>query len=119
MSNDDNLLASLQNVRELEMFLHNLFESLDPKKLRHGENLLPHCEKSRVQIPDFLRGIDMTWDTDTAFEPEFGDRPALVLVRPGRPEILGLTIGCIRFGRFKVCLECGWIWCRIVIKGRF
>ena len=43
----------------------------------------------------------------------------LVLVGPGHPDALGFTIGCIRIGRFKICLECGWFYCRIVIKGTF
>jgi hypothetical protein len=26
---------------------------------------------------------------------------------------------CGRWGRYTICLECGWIWCRIVIYGNF
>lgn len=119
MSRDDQMLTSLQNVRELEAFLLKLLESPGAHKLRHGENVLAHCEKTHVPVPDSLRGVEITWDTETEFGKEFADGPPLVLVQPGRPDALGLTIGCVRFGRFKVCLECGWLWCRIVIKGRF
>jgi hypothetical protein len=30
-----------------------------------------------------------------------------------------LKIICGRWGRTTICLECGWIWCRVVIYGRF
>ena len=120
MTDYNQMLSSLQTMRELESFLHELLENLTSKKLKHGENVLPHLEQAGLRIPDFLKGTEITWDGGHEFEGEFGDQPPLVLVRPGHPQVLGLTIGCIRIGkRVKVCLECGWFWCRIVIKGTF
>ena len=43
----------------------------------------------------------------------------MTLARPGVADAVGLTIGCIKINRFRVCLECGWFYCRVVIKGRF
>jgi len=43
----------------------------------------------------------------------------MTLARPGVADAVGLTIGCIKINRFRVCLECGWLYCRVVIKGRF
>ena len=39
----------------------------------------------------------------------------LVLAQPGNVDALGLVIKCVRIGRWKACLECGWLYCRIVI----
>ena len=46
---------------------------------------------------------------------------ALVLVRPSgiTNPVAELKIFCGRWGRYTICLECGWIWCKIVIYGRF
>ncbi len=119
MSKNDQAHSLLKDVKELEDFFFELLGTLATKKLRHGEDVMPYAEKSKIRIPDTLRGAELTWDSKHEFEAEFGDSNAIVLVRPGRPQALGFTIGCIRWGRFKVCLECGWLYCRIVIKGNF
>jgi len=119
MADDCNIDTTLGNVKELATFLHDLFEGLPREELRDGDDLLPYAEKLGVRVPGFLEGEEVAWDASTRFEEELGDQEPLVLVLPGRPEALGLTIGCLRVNRVKVCLECGWFYCRIVIKGRF
>ena len=120
MAEHDPFLASLRDLRELETFLHELLASLTKQKLRHEENVVPYAEKLGVLIPGSLRGLEITWDARPELDGEFGEGDPLVLVRPGNPQALGLTIGCIRISkRIKICLECGWFWCRIVIKGTF
>ena len=47
------------------------------------------------------------------------DRRDIVLLVDDSPEALGFTIGCVTIHGVKICLECGWLYCRIVIKGRF
>jgi hypothetical protein len=113
------LSSSLENVRELEAFAFDLLGKLTSEKLRHGDDLAPYAERLGVRIPEALRDVELTWDSARESEAELADGDTLVLVRPGRPQAVGLTIGCARFGRFRVCLECGFFWCRIVIKGRF
>jgi len=116
MASDDQLFESLGHVRELEVFVHDLIDVLRDRKLRSGENLLPHAEKAGVRVPEFLEGTAITWDPGPQFEAEFGARDPLVLVRSGNVRVLGLTIGCIRIGRrVKVCLECGCLWCRVFL----
>lgn len=119
-SSADRLSSSLSDIRELEVFLHELLQSLPERKLRHGDDVLSHAKELGLAIPSFFEGEELTWDTQNRFEEEFGG-PAdqLVLVRPGNPTALGLTLGCIRWRRWKICLECGWLYCRIVIKGTF
>lgn len=119
-SSNDRLLNSLRDVRELENFLHELLRALPERKLRHGDDVTAHARELGIDVPEFLSGEEITWDTQSRFESEFGGAAdQLVLVRPGQPDALGLTIGCIRWRRFKICLECGWLYCRIVIKGTF
>ena len=119
-SSSERLLSSLRDVHELENFMHELLRALPERKPRHGDDVTAHAKELGIEVPDFLRGEELTWDTQNRFESEFRESPdMLVLVRPGEPEALGFTIGCIRWGRVKICLECGWLYCRIVIKGTF
>lgn len=119
MAKNDQAASLLRDLKALEDFFFELLGNLTTQKLRHGEDVMPYAEKAGIKIPDVLRGAELTWDSRSEFEAEHGDADAIVLVRPGRMQSLGFTIGCIRWGRFKVCLECGWLWCRIVIKGSF
>ena len=125
-TDDTRLLTSLRDVREVEEFLHTLMLDLVAQRPKRGEDCLPHVERLNLNVPEALRGLDITWDGGTtpgraAFaDADLGDRDPLSLVRPGDPSALGFTIGCIRIGRrVKVCLECGWLYCKIVIKGTF
>lgn len=122
MNTQDQFVNSLRDVQQLETFLRELLLHVarQPKRPSHGEDLTPYFEGLESPVPESLRETPVTWDT----RPDFGDDDIaggtpLVLVAPGRPDALGLTIGCVRWGRLKVCLECGWLYCRIVIKGRF
>lgn len=119
MAGEDRLLALLSDVRELETFLHELLEEVSSEKLRPGESLLPHIERLGLHVPDSMQGAEITWDPVREAATEREGSPPLVLVRPGHPEALGFTVGCIKIWNVRVCLECGWLWCRIVIKGRF
>jgi hypothetical protein len=119
-SSGERIANSLRDVRELENFFFQLLRALPERRLRQGDDVLAHAKELGLEIPDFLDGEEVTWDTQSKFEEEFGGPgDQLVLVRPGEPTALGLTIGCIRWRRWKVCLECGWLYCRIVIKGTF
>lgn len=114
----EDLDASLEQVMELEPFLHELLGQLPDEGLEDGDDLLEHAKKLGVRIPQALEGSDLAWDAGGAHAGHAG-ADALVLVRPGHPDAVGLVIKCVRWGRWKACLECGWIWCRIVITRRF
>jgi hypothetical protein len=107
----------LHDVHELETFLHSVIGPLTKQKLKTGVDIRPHIEKMGLKVPASLESLPITWggeDTSGA-----GGEQTITLVRPGSPEALGFTIGCIGIGGVKICLECGWLYCRIVIKGRF
>jgi hypothetical protein len=107
----------LHDVHELETFLHGVIGPLAKQKLKPGEDIRPHIKKLGVKVPASLEGLPMTWGGDDANEAK-GEQ-TITLVRPGSPEALGFTIGCITIRGVRICLECGWLYCRIVIRGRF
>jgi len=120
-SDDTRLLTSLGDLRELEEFLHTLLSDLAVRRPKRGEDVLPYASRLGLETPAALSGLELTWDGGSRIDDaDLGDRDPISIVRPGNPSALGLTIGCIRIGRrVKVCLECGWLYCKIVIKGTF
>ena len=68
-----------------------------------------------------LQGSSITWDgyEHPHVEAALGRARTVVLTQPGRPEAVGLVIKCVTIRGWRICLEYGWIWCRIVITKRF
>ena len=114
----NNLDRVLDDAREVEDFLYALLSGLDEQKLSHGDDVLGYAKKQKLKIPRSLRGEKITWETDqSGAAHRHGE--SLVFVRPGHVDAVGLIIKCVRIGSWRVCLECGWFWCRIVISRRF
>ena len=109
----------LEDISELEDFLHALLPTLDEKKLRQGDDVLRYAKKLKLKVPESLRGVEVTWETDHSHSQQKRGNESMVLVRPGHAGALGLVIKCVKVGKWRVCLECGWIWCRIVVTRRF
>src|SRR5262245_58815334 len=112
---------TLEDTRELEAFLHALLPALDARKLRQGDDVLAHAKRLKLKIPDSLRNTEVTWEAETDHSnmlTKHGEG-GLSIVRPGHADAVGLVIKCVRIGKWRVCLECGWIWCRIVVTRRF
>lgn len=109
----------LEDIDELEHFFHALLPSLDEQKLRQGDDVLRHAKKLKLKIPEALRGEEVTWETDHSDAQHKRGSASVVLMRPGHAGALGLVIKCVRVGKWRFCLECGWIWCRIVVTRRF
>ena len=112
------LTNSLDDVLELEQFLHAFIGPLANRRLKAGEDVTRFVEELGLKLPKGLSGAAIKWgggeeDADTG-RRDRGNQ--LVLVRPGNPTALGFTIGCITIHGRRYCLECGWIFCRIVIK---
>ncbi len=115
----DNLL---EDIHELEDFLHALIPALDKQKLRQGDDVLRYAKDLKLKIPKSISGLDITWESDTSISShQHGrkDSESVVLVRSGDLNMVGLTLGCIRVGKWKICIECSWILCRIVVTRRF
>jgi hypothetical protein len=112
---------SLEQLNELQGFLYAFLGRLEAEKLKPGQDLTPLVKEYGLEMPAVLRGEPMIWDGHTTphFAAHGKDTPVLALVRPGHADAVGIVLGCISAGRWTFCLECGWIWCRIVITRRF
>ncbi len=119
-SESDALSVSLANVADLEDFMHQLHERLGDRKLRPGDDLIARAADLGIRVAEFLAGEPLVYQVHDHKEHDIEGR-ALVLVRPSgiTNPVAELKIFCVQRGRYTICLECGWIWCRIVIYGRF
>jgi hypothetical protein len=117
---NDAFIDFLSNSREAEAFFHDLIGHLANRRPKPGADVTKYADELRLKTPRVLKGAKITWanGTESATARERAEQ-TLVLVRPGHVDALGFTIGCIRVRGVKICLECGWLYCRIVIKGRF
>src|SRR4051794_34075221 len=116
----DRLDNTLQDAREIEHFLHSLLPALDERELRQGEDVLRHAKRLKLSIPEVLRGEDVTWETDHSSYGKGGKGgDTLVIATSGQPDAVGLVIKCVNIKKWRFCLECGFLWCRIVVSRRF
>jgi hypothetical protein len=115
----DEFETSLEYVQELESFLHEFLERLPAEGLEDGEDLTPYIERAGLQVPRFIEAGELTYASAPCKLDIEADHAPLVLVRPGHPEVIGLVIRCVYWRGWRICLECGWIWCRIVLTRRF
>lgn len=116
----DKLSSTLSNISQLENFFFALANELPKQKknFKKGQDITTHLKNNDIQIPEVLQDDSIEWlgvDTDYVDDENHG----ISIVRPGNPTALGLTIGCVKIRRWRVCLECGWLYCRVVIKGSF
>lgn len=116
----DPFQTSLANVADLAEFMHQLHAHLGDQELKPGEDLKERAVALKIPVPKFLEGNPLTYEVHE-HKQEAIDGRAIVLVRPGdaKNAISRRKIICGSWGRYTVCLECGWIWCQIVIYGRF
>jgi hypothetical protein len=121
MKERENIDQLFEEMHEVEEYLHALFAKVDAKQLRPGDDLTRYAKESGLRTPAAFEGASMTWEE--AVEPHGAAHArgadTIVLTRPGHSDAVGLVIKCSRVGKWKICLECGWIWCRIVISRRF
>jgi hypothetical protein len=119
-SEPDTLFTSLANVADLEDFMHELHERLGDRELKQGADLTAQASHLGIRVPEFLAGEPLVYEVHNHKERGMEGR-ALVLVRPSgiTNPVVEIKVLCGRWRRYTICLECGWIWCRIVIYGRF
>ena len=118
MDKKDPLADSLREVMEIERFLHPFLGALTQRHLKPGEDVSHLASELGLELPAAFKGVPITWvgREEAPAKPEAQREQSLVLTRPGNPEALGLTIGCVRIRGRRYCLECGFWYCRIVIR---
>jgi hypothetical protein len=113
---------SFEQMYELQSFLFSFVGRLEADKLKPGQDLTPLVKEFGFELPSLLRGESLIWEGHTTphFAAHGGDTPVLAFTRPGHADaVSNIVLGCIHVGRWTVCLECGWIWCRIVVTRKF
>src|SRR5215210_3604425 len=114
MKNEHSLDNLLQGTAELEEFLHALLVGMGKRRHKPGEDLTKFASELGLKIPEVFRGTPITvlaaeeGESAEAAEKAGARTQTLVLARPGNADALGLVIKCVRIGRWKACLECGW-----------
>ncbi|HEV2385932.1 MAG TPA: hypothetical protein VGS20_01640 [Candidatus Acidoferrales bacterium] len=121
METNNRLDICLNDTHELETFLHAFLGKLDPRKLKAGDDVTGYAKEFGLELPSVLKGATVKWEGcgESGPEPAGGPVRTLVLAQPGHPDAVGLVIKCVAIRRWRICLECGWFWCRIVITTRF
>lgn len=118
MNTSDSLTDSLRDVWELEQFLHAFIGALTERHVKPGEDVTRFVDELGLKLPAALRGAPITWvgreEPNNTADGHL--QQTLVLARPGKADAVGLTIGCVKIGRRRYCLECGFWYCRIVIR---
>jgi hypothetical protein len=118
MNASDRLTNSLHDVLELEQFLHTFIGALTKRRLRPGDDVTHLVKELGLELPATLEGTPITWvGREESLDAEEGSQGRnLVLARPGNADALGFTVACITIRGRRYCLECGWLYCHIVIK---
>lgn len=117
MSTEQTLEKHLKETHELESFLHEFIHAVTSRHPKPGEDVTRYADELELTIPEVLRGAPIIWGA--AEGAQKSGLQTIVLLGPGNHEAIGLTIGCIHIRSIQICLECGWFYCRIVIKGTF
>jgi len=115
MDSDQAIATLFHDTHELETFFHSFIGQLAKRRLKANQDVTHLATELKLKVPAVLKGVKITWAGGADTNADQGKEQTLTLARPGVMDALGFTIGCIRIGRFKVCLECGWIYCRVVI----
>lgn len=118
MSTTDSPVDSVRDVLELEQFLHAFLGALIERHLKPGQDVTHLVDELGLKLPAALRGAPITWlgREEPTHAVDGRLEQTLVLVRPGKADAVGLQIVCVRIRGRRYCLECGFWYCRIVIR---
>jgi hypothetical protein len=116
MGERDPLDSALRDVKALEQFLFAFIGGLAARPPKPGEDVTDRADELGLTVPAAWAGERILWADGRDDAPADRQEHTLVLVRPGDPAALGFTIGCITVRGHRYCLECGWLYCRIVIR---
>lgn len=122
-------LRAVTIMSEFQHFMFELSNHLGGTSLELDEDLLQRALALKIPIPAFLQDINTSAEGSSETSQESKNLEPLVLVSPGLGSkssgqltssvVQEIKVLCGRFGRWTVCLECGWIWCKITITTRF
>jgi hypothetical protein len=116
-------------MSEFQHFIFELSNHLGGTALELDEDLLQRALALKIPIPAFLQDVNTPAEGSSETSQESKNLEPLVLVSPGLASkspgqstssvVQEIKVLCGRVGRWTVCLECGWIWCKVTITRRF
>lgn len=105
-------------LNDLDAFMRKLGEKLHHEKLKDGEDITALIKAADIKIPGFLKDTPITYSDNNNHKHEGNNSKKIILA--GKPEKdihpVEKRIFCVHFGkRIEVCLDCGWLYCMIII----
>jgi hypothetical protein len=107
---------TLKAMSQLEPLLKKLLPYAKQKKIKNGSDLTNFLKENRLKLPPLFDGDKVTYEEyDPSFEQS--KNKLVILTKPNSnvSSVLGIRIGCVTIRGRKVCLECGFWHCKIVI----
>jgi hypothetical protein len=62
MATNEPLNRSLDQMGELETFLHAFLTKLDARQLKPGEDVTRYVKQFRLKLPSVFKGATITWE---------------------------------------------------------
>jgi hypothetical protein len=107
---------ALKSISQLEPLLKKILPLAKEKKIKSGGDLTNFIAENKIRIPAIFSGDRIYYEQ---YKPEFekSKNKLIILTKPNGniSNVLGIRIGCVTIRGRRVCLECGWLHCKIVI----
>lgn len=120
MAKPTDLLDSVADLQDIQKFMEALGKSVSDQRFKVGQDISRNLEGAGIKIPKALRQAPLVFESHENNKPR--GRRRLVLITPppkGTTAAARIRLVCIsatiRGRRVVICLECGWLFCMIVI----
>ena len=108
--------VAVEAMLQLEPLLKTILPLAKKKKIANGSDLSKIIQTQKIKIPALFQGDKITYED---YQPEFEKtkHKLVILTKPNSniTAVLGIRIGCVTILGRRVCLECGFWYCKIVI----
>jgi len=109
------IAGAATEMEEIEKFLHSLSNKLDKKKLKNGADIASYIKTYKLKKPALFGDEKITYTVHD--EKDKNWKKLVIVTRPEKEyaDPVARKIFCVKIGRVTACLECGWLWCSVVI----
>ena len=114
-ASDSKMATAAIEMEEVEKFLHTLSEKLDKKKIKSGADISSYMQSYKLKRPALFGEDKITYTIHD--EKDKNWKKLVIVTRPEKEyaDPIARKIFCVKIGRVVACLECGWLWCQVVI----
>lgn len=120
MAKATDLLDSVADLQDIQKFMEALGKRVSDQRFKVGQDISRNLEGAGIKIPKALREAPLVFESHESHKPR--GRRQLVLITPppkGTAAAARIRLICIsttiRGHDVWICLECGWLYCMIVI----